>query len=153
MRNFPRIKSEKHTEPIMHPRVLDFEQLKSKKNPIRGGLKEISRTVGIQAFFSNEESRILLPHLYAHAEAAKKAPILPSASYHLRLGYHFEAIKDLVKESSFPSQLFREYCITSPMLAPCFRAEGSSYQPVKTYYGNSQKVCGRGHVRIGTRRH
>ena len=24
--------------------------------------------------------------------------------------------------------------------------EGSSYQPVKTYYGNSQRVCGRGRV-------
>src|SRR5580658_1531007 len=34
--------------------------------------------------------------------------------------------------------------------------KGSSYQPMKTsYYGNSQKVCGRGRgrVRIGTRRH
>ena len=38
-----------------------------------------------------------MPHLYAHAEAAKKTPILTSASYHLRLGYDFEAKKDLVK--------------------------------------------------------
>jgi hypothetical protein len=45
----------------------------------------------------------ILPHLYAHAEAAKKAPIFPSASYHLRLGYDFEAKKD-----SLPGRLFRE---------------------------------------------
>jgi hypothetical protein len=30
------------------PRVLGFEQLKSKKNPIRGRLKETSRTVSLR---------------------------------------------------------------------------------------------------------
>ena len=58
-----------------------------------------------------------MPQLYAHTEAAKKAAILPSASYYRRLGYDFEAKKDLVKGSSLPGRLFREYCITSLILA------------------------------------
>jgi hypothetical protein len=63
----------------------------------------------------------VLPHLYAHGEAAKKAPLFLSTSYHLRFRYDFEA-KDLVRGSSLPGRLFKKYYITSLMLAPCYRA-------------------------------
>ena len=63
----------------------------------------------------------VLPHLYAHGEAAKKAPLFPSTSYPLRFRYDFEA-KDLVRGSSLPGRLFKKYYITSLMLAPCYRA-------------------------------
>jgi len=44
--------------------------------------------------------------------SGQKCPHTPSASYYLRPGYNFEAKKDLVKGSSLPGRLFREYCIT-----------------------------------------
>jgi hypothetical protein len=53
----------------------------------------------------------VLPHLYAHEEAAKKAPLFPSTSYPLRFRYDFEA-KDLVRGSSLPGRLFKKYYIT-----------------------------------------
>jgi len=59
------------------------------------------------------------PHPYTHAEAAK-APMFPSSSYRLRVGYDFEAKKDFVKGRSLLGRLFREYCITSLMLASCY---------------------------------
>ena len=51
MRNFPRIQSSYDKSMLSlscYPRVLDFEQLKSKKNPIRGRLKETSRTASLR---------------------------------------------------------------------------------------------------------
>ena len=60
------------------------------------------------------------PHSYTHAEAAK-APMLPSSSYRLQVGYDFEEKKDLVKGRGLLGRLFREYCIASLMLAPCYR--------------------------------
>ena len=68
----------------------------------------------------SKESRIL-PHLYAHAEAAKKAPIPPRATI-CDLDTTSKRKKDLVKGSSLPGRLFREYRITSLILASCYRA-------------------------------